>query len=200
VLLPALGGTSLAVPYLLMVGYSAPRFLLPAFALLALPCGVVASRGLLAGAQRNAVRRRRWSVVAVVAVAAVTVTAMTAQLVSQQRVFNQRVQRAAATGQQYASIAADLRRFGVRAPCAVSGHEAAPVAYYAGCASRYVVGHDASITAEALTGLSRRLPVATIVVGDRHPPRYARDWARHPLAGSADGGSWVGYVSGHPNS
>ncbi|MFE2990562.1 hypothetical protein [Streptomyces sp. NPDC059262] len=114
-LLPVLCGLSLAIPYLLLIDYGAPRFLLPAYALLAVPVA-----DALTAAPR-AVRPEARS--AAFALGAVLVAA---QLVSQHGNLTHGVRIAADGNGDYARIAADLRNHGVRPPCLVTGRLATP--------------------------------------------------------------------------
>lgn len=76
----------------------------------------------------------------------------------------------------WARTAAELHRRGVAPPCLLTGHEAIPVAYAAGCASAATAGHNANTTRDALTRATRRIPVAALVPAGAAPPGYARDW------------------------
>ncbi|MER5179774.1 hypothetical protein ABT009_15620 [Streptomyces sp. NPDC002896] len=162
-------GSALAAPYLFTVGYAAPRFLLPAYALLALPVAY----GLV-----RVCNVRRWLRPAVLALFAV---AAAGHLAVQYRVLEGVADRVRADSADYTRVAADLRVQGVRPPCTVSGKEAIRVAFRTGCASRQVGGHDASITAAGLAAVGVREPVAVLVSGDQDAPSYARGWRRHAL-------------------
>ncbi|TDU73717.1 hypothetical protein EDD91_0321 [Streptomyces sp. KS 21] len=168
VLVPTVVGLALAAPYLLLVGYAAPRFLLPAYALLLLP----AALGLmwLAG---TALPR------AVVITA--LVLALAAHLTVQYLILEAAVSRSRSSQTAFGRVAAELRRQGLRPPCVVSGEEAVRVAFRSGCASRQTGGHDGSITPAAMGVTARSRPVAVLVRGDAHPPSYARFWRPHPL-------------------
>ncbi|WP_329061508.1 hypothetical protein [Streptomyces sp. NBC_01429] len=163
VLVPALAGLSLAVPYLLLIGYAAPRFLLPAYALLALPAALC----LLWIAE--AARPRP------VAAAGLAVL-LGAHLVVQYGILDGAAARARVNRTAFGRVAAELGRQGVRPPCVVSGEEAVRIAFRARCASRQTGGHDASITPARLAALARDRPVAVVVSGADEPPAYARSW------------------------
>ncbi|MET8564465.1 hypothetical protein ABZV75_29275 [Streptomyces flaveolus] len=81
----------------------------------------------------------------------------------------------------WARTAAEMQRRGVRAPCLVTGHEAIPVAFAAGCSSAATAGPNANITEDGITRTARRTPVATLVPAGSAPPRYARDWPSVPV-------------------
>ncbi|MEV6756164.1 hypothetical protein [Streptomyces sp. NPDC051214] len=141
-----------ALPYLLLVPYGAPRFLLPAHALLAVP----AAFGLLAlfgRAQR--------------AVTLVCAAALVAHLAVQLPLAlgNARIQ-AGARG-DWVRVTGVLYEHGVRAPCVLKGSTSViPIAYVSGCS--------------AARQDDRRQPAA-LILREKQPPRWARDWRRHPV-------------------
>jgi hypothetical protein len=51
-----------------------------------------------------------------------------------------------------------------------------PMAFYAGCSSRQIGGHDGSITTTGLLALARTKPTAVLVPAHARPPAYARSW------------------------
>lgn len=141
-----------ALPYFLLVPYGAPRFLLPTHALLAIP----AALGLLAVADRG----RR---VLTVAVAALLVAHLAVQLPL--AFGNARIQ-AGARG-DWARITDVLYEHGVRAPCLLKGNTSViPIAYVSGCSA-------------ARQGDPRQ--PAALVLREKRPPLWARDWRRHPV-------------------
>lgn len=169
ILVPTLVGLSLAVPYLFLLGYAAPRFLLPSYALLSLP----AALGLT------------WLAAGAVRARAVLVTALalalTAHLTVQYLILEAVVSRSRSNQKAFGRVAAELRRQGLRPPCVVSGEEAVRVAFRSGCASRQTGGHDGSTTPAEMAATARSRPVAVLVRGDAHPPPYARAWRHHLL-------------------
>ncbi|MET7618526.1 hypothetical protein [Streptomyces sp. NPDC005408] len=160
---------SLALPYLFLIDYAAPRFLLPAYALLALP--VAECLAFLVVFLFTAIRPSLRPVGA-----GVLVLALTCHLAVQYGVLRHMLDVNRTLRAQYSATAAGLHRLGVRPPCMVSGHDAVPIAYYAGCASRQPTGHDASITPAGIEAAARRMPVAVVVAGGSAPPPYARMW------------------------
>lgn len=177
-------GASLAAPYLFAVGYAAPRFLLPAYALLALPVAY----GLV-HACRPRPRGRR-VVVCLVALA------VTVHLAIQYRVADSAADRVRRDSVELGRVSAELKALGVRPPCVVSGVEAVRIAFRLGCASRQLSGHDASITPARLAATALHQPVAIVVWDGGRPPSYATAWPTRPLP---DLGNWPGlrvYVSG----
>jgi len=171
-LLPALCGVSVAVPYLLLIDYAAPRFLLPAYALLSLPVA-----DALATFARSARPRLRPAAIALVT------ALIAAQLVSQHVILTRAVQAADDGTGDYARIAADLRTYAVRPPCLVTGRLATPVAYQARCASGQISGHNQNTTVATILTTARHEPVAVLVRPHHKPPAYARHWTSHRLDG-----------------
>ncbi|MBA4864516.1 hypothetical protein H1V43_24815 [Streptomyces sp. PSKA54] len=178
VVLATVVGSALAAPYLFTVGYAAPRFLLPAYALLALPVAYGLVRFCVAcGLVRLSRIRRGWRPAVLTLVAG----AVAVHLAIQYRVLEGVAGRVRADTADYARVAADLRAQGVRPPCVVTGTEAIRVAFRTGCASRQPSGHDASVTPDELAAMGLREPVAVLVSGDRDAPGYARGWRPHSL-------------------
>lgn len=169
-LVPTLTGLSLAVQYLLMIDYAAPRFLLPTYALLALPvalCLVLAVTWV----------RPRLRPLAAGCVG----LALGAHLAVQYTVLHGVAHRSRVGAAAIERIGAELSRQGVRPPCVVSGYEAVRIAYQTGCASRQISGHDGSITRAGLVETASRVPVAVMVPRDRAAPPYVRGWREEPV-------------------
>ncbi|WP_256960298.1 hypothetical protein [Streptomyces scabiei] len=145
-----------AAPYLFLVPYAAPRFLLPAYALLALPAAV----GLLAVVHR-ARTRRSVPTAAVLTLALLWHGGIQADLVHIHAGIQQRARG------DWDRIASVLREHGVHPPCVLAGNRSTiPVAHTAGCA---VAGTDPPAHPGAL------------VLRDREPPHWARGWRRFPV-------------------
>ncbi|MFE7241883.1 hypothetical protein [Streptomyces sp. NPDC057580] len=174
--LVTLVAASMATPYLFMIDYAAPRFLLPTYALLALPVAECL-RALFTST------RPGWRP----SVGVLLTLALAGHFAVQYWVLGHAVARSRAARQEYTAIADQLHLLGVRPPCTVTGFDAVPIGYYARCASRQVGGHDGSITADGLRAAARRTPVAVIVAPGHRPPAYARAWRPEslpPLRGS----------------
>ncbi|MGW2645760.1 hypothetical protein ACWC2T_12760 [Streptomyces sp. NPDC001393] len=171
-LLPLACAATAAFPYLFMIGYAAPRFLLPAYALLALP---------VAGALAYLVTapRRPWRPV----VATLLCLGLAAHLAVQLAVLENTVDNTTEDRRGWSRTAAALHRLGVRPPCLLTGDGAVPVAFYTGCSSAATAGHNANSTQETIGGTARRIPVAALVPDGTRPPEYARDWPSEPLGG-----------------
>ncbi|MFD6275165.1 hypothetical protein ACFWFI_06280 [Streptomyces sp. NPDC060209] len=182
-LLATATGFSMAVPYLFLVEYAAPRFLLPAYALLAVP---VAEYLASLFARKRRARHR-------VGLVALTL-ALAAHLGIQLSALSHVVRTSHATSAKFAAVAGALNRMGVRPPCVVSGDDAVPIAYYAGCASRQTGGHDASITPEALRALARRVPTAVLVKEGGAPPPVTGGSRAVPPPGPRGQGSHLTYL------
>lgn len=152
---------SASLPYFFLVPYAAPRFLLPGYALLALPAAV----GLLVAAARA----RRSRVTAAV-LALVLVGHLTVQLGVAHRHGGIQEQ----TREDWRKIAAVLHDNGVRPPCVITGNVGAiPLAHTAGCT---VVEPGSDVRPDAL------------VMRYAEPPSWARDWSRHPVPDTYNAG------------
>ncbi|WP_432092373.1 hypothetical protein [Streptomyces sp. bgisy100] len=183
-LLPVVTGLFLAVPYLLLIDYAAPRFLLPMYALLALPvalCLVSMVAGVRPGLRP--------------VVVGVLVLALAGHLAVQYAVLRSMVSRARVTREAVDRIAAGLHRQGVRAPCVISGHEAVRIAFRTGCSSRQIRGNDRSITPAELLDVAGRRPVVHLGTGNVPPPYYARGWRVVPLPPLSGHGRYRAWVS-----
>ncbi|MET7366403.1 hypothetical protein ABZS61_11325 [Streptomyces sp. NPDC005566] len=174
---------SVAVPYLFLIEYSAPRFLLPAYALLAVPVAECVIH--LFTRARNARRPAGTVFLALV---------LAGHLAVQLQVLSRVSASSHSTSADYAAVAGALNRLGVRPPCVVSGEQAVPIAYYAGCSSRQTSGHDTSITPGAIGAAARRTPVAVLVTGSAEPPAYARAWRSVPLPHTRGAGPYRGFL------
>ncbi|MEU0053304.1 hypothetical protein [Streptomyces sp. NPDC006309] len=171
-LVPLACAASAAFPYLFLIGYAAPRFLLPAYALLAVPVA-----DLLVHLVRVPGRIRR------PLTAALLTLALAAHLAVQFAVLEHTVRRTTAAHREWAAVAAGLHRLGVRPPCLVTGENDVPIAYYAGCSSAATGGHDANTTSAGVRRAVRHMPAATLVAPGGSPPGYARSWTPHEVAG-----------------
>lgn len=161
-LLPAVCGFCVAAQYLFLIDYAAPRFLLPAYALLALP--VADGIGWLCTDVRPDLRP-----LARLAV----VFCLVAQVLVQHLVLDHEVSGAITFHNDYTRIAADLRKLGIRPPCLIKGEQYIPIAFYAGCASAPDPRDPA---------FARR--VALLEYPGTRRPHYARGWHRHRLPGT----------------
>ncbi|MGI3224309.1 hypothetical protein ACRJ4B_10525 [Streptomyces sp. GTA36] len=184
-LLPVACGVTAAVPYLFLIGYAAPRFLLPAYALLAIPVAD-ALRWLLTAPGR------RWRPLAVTLVA----VGLTGHLAVQFAVLRHTVERTTTAHQGWARVSGELHRLGVRRPCLLAGHEAVPIAFHAGCSSVATSGPNANTTRAAIARATRREPVAVLTTSTGRPPAYARGWHPHRM----DNGTYAYVAPAAPQS
>lgn len=177
-------GFAAAFQYLFLLNYAAPRFLLPAYALLAIPAadalafvltGAVTAApapsasgpGRAGGAGQAGLRPAGVMVVA---------AALLVQLAVQHVVLTHQVQEKVGYFGTFPKIAAELHRLGVRPPCLIKGRQDVPIAYYTGCAS-----------APKIATVLRTRPTEPVVLLVRRgeaPPNPARGWKRHALPGS----------------
>lgn len=179
----AFAAAVVSVPYLFLIDYAAPRFLLPAYALLSLPVAEFLWRA--AGDRRGRLRRGRAALVLVALAGHVAVQA--AVLVN--TVENTRTSRRAMT-----QTAGHLRSLGVRPPCVLSGDHAVQLSFYTGCASRQTGGPDAGITPGGLRTAARDEPVAVLTPPNAKPPAFARSWRHTTIPGSHRFGGYHVYL------
>ncbi|MDN3266936.1 hypothetical protein [Streptomyces sp. MA15] len=159
-----------ALPYLFTIEYAAPRFLQPAYALLALP--VADALWYLVTAVRG-----RWRP----AVRAVVALGLAGHLVVQLTVLVHTANRSAAGREEWARTAEGLHRLGVSPPCLVTGHESIPIGYYTGCSSGATAGNNENMTAADIRRTAGRVPVAEITRAGSRPHAYARTWPVHRI-------------------
>ena len=183
-LLPAFVGVVLALPYLFLVGYAAPRFLLPAYALLALPAAQALRHLCL----------RPTGVVRPVAAGVVAVL-LAGQLVVQYRQLTSIVAASDPGRQHLVALAAAMARHGVAPPCVLIGSDAAPVAYVARCDAVRLKTQpgDEPFTLADLTAEATRQHVALVLRGKQPRPAYAKGWKPLPAKDLPRG--WRVYVS-----
>ncbi|NEY34836.1 hypothetical protein GTU99_21985 [Streptomyces sp. PRKS01-65] len=167
-LVPLACAATAALPYLFTIEYAAPRFLQPAYALLAIPV----ADALWHLVRTPAGRWRPWP-------AALVAVALAGHLAVQLTVLVHTVDRNTDSRRDWARTADTLHRLGVRPPCLLTGHEAIPLGYYSGCSSGNVRGNNANTTEAEILATARRIPVAALTGPGGTPPRYARSWTAH---------------------
>jgi hypothetical protein len=183
--LPAACGAVLGASYLLLVGYAAPRFLIPAYALLALPMAELARAAAAFGTGR-------WRVLTAGAV----VAGLAVYAAGQQAVLAPMVAKQYTARQDYVAITDQLRYLGVRAPCTLTGEQAPPLAFYAGCRSLQIAGNDTSTNVAGLRGAATLTRLAVVEnTGPR--PRYTRGWLRYSFT-TPNGRRWRVFLPPHP--
>jgi hypothetical protein len=159
VLLPTVCGVCVAAQYLFMINYAAPRFLLPAYALLAVP----AADGL-AFLVTGVGRELRPAMVAAVT------CFLLVQLVAQHVVLDHEAGGTVTFHDDYTRIAAALAARGVRPPCLIQGVQYIPIAFYAGCASAGTAAPGDHL--------------ALLIQAGHRPPAYARNWRVYRITGT----------------
>ncbi|WP_306320153.1 MULTISPECIES: hypothetical protein [unclassified Streptomyces] len=172
-LLPIACALALGAPYLLLIDYFAPRFLLPAYALLSLPLAALAVHVVRAFRPRTA---RAFALAALLALGA-------AHLATQYAGLHTNLADARTSTAHYAKASTSLHRLGLRAPCLIAGEHAPPIAYATGCASANVTGNNLDTTPTALRHAAAHHPTATLTRA-HHTPFYAHGWTPHPLPGT----------------
>ncbi|HXS66889.1 MAG TPA: hypothetical protein VN767_28865, partial [Streptosporangiaceae bacterium] len=164
-LLAAVCALALGAQYLFGIWYAAPRFLLPTYALAAIP--VADLIGWIITRTRPAERPAMRVLIGFV---------LLLQLVTQHAVLGRQVNDTVQLHSDYAKVAADLRQLGVEPPCLINGAQEIPVAFYAGCAS----APDPSNKEPSDPG-----QFAVLEWQSSQPPAYAKNWARHRLPGTS---------------
>ena len=185
--LPTVVGGSLAVPYFFLVYYTAARFLLPAYAVLAVP---VAEGLLVWGGSLASVTGRR---AAAVAVAAVVVVFAGTQL----RVAADTTTRNTSAQRGLTELTRVLQQRGLRPPCGVGGPQAPLVAFPARCVARLRSGRDPSGTPRAMIREARTERVAFVWGGAMRRTFWEREgWQRIALRHGRHW--WTAYLSPRP--
>ena len=174
VLCAILAGWALAAEYLVFISGLAPRFLLPAYALLSLPTAV----GLVSLLAGGAAHR-------VAGAAAVAVLAgLTVWQVGTARTIGT---NAAAARASVAAVGGEVRRLASGRPCVVASGSGFPqVAFASGCAGRGLAGTDAASLAALRASVPRSDPL--FVVLPTSPPAGS-PLGSLPLASIREG--WV---------
>lgn len=175
--LAAVVASVFAASYLFGVGYAAPRFLLPAYALAALP--VAEALGWLV---RGAPARWRPATVAL------AVVGLVAHAGVQARGLDVILHKQGHKRTAFARIGGELARLGVRSPCLVFGAAGAPkaVAFYAHCRQRSVshvrdVRHTPRVVRAARAAGEH---VVVVALGSGALPHWLDRWSRVSLAGA----------------
>ncbi|MFH8572430.1 ArnT family glycosyltransferase [Streptomyces sp. NPDC017993] len=176
---------AVSVQYLLLLDYAAPRFLIPAYALLALPVAALAVGAV------GAVSRRRRPVVA-----GLLTVVFALHLTGQFLVLDSQAHSQVRSRTALQHLAQRLNQAGLRPPCTLVGSDVVLLAFHVGCTSEALTGNNASIT---LKELLRRTAVEPVAAAGNtpHAPAYARRWARCLLT-SADGTPWYVFMAPSP--
>ncbi|WP_234366240.1 hypothetical protein [Streptomyces albireticuli] len=183
--LPAACAVAMSAQYLFLLDYAAPRFLMPAYAQLAVPVAAFAVALI-----RGAGRRRRPAVAVVLGVC------FALHLVSQYLVLQRRTEDQTRLRADTLRAAGLLHRAGLRPPCTLVGPEVVPLAFHAGCSSEALSGNNASVTVGELLRRVRAEPVAVAARGPR-APGFARGWTPCVLR-MPDGADWYLHLAPSP--
>ena len=178
-LMPLSCALCVSTPYLFLITYSAPRFLLPAYALLSLP---------LAQAAVTSTRhvRANPSGPHVLGLALIGVL-LAGHMAYQVRMEQGHAAAAVKLDDRYRALANALRAQGVRPPCLLSGNTE-PIAYDEGCSSSLAVRpttDSSKAEGPAVVAASRHESVAVLVPPGHSRPSWAPSgWTRIALTGS----------------
>ncbi len=178
-------GCVTAASYIFGVGYAAPRFLLPYYALVAIPV----AEGL-AQLYRGSLHPRARPLTASLAILSV-LTYLVIQGYGLLGVLHKEVPARAA----HVQAAHALTQLGMHPPCLVYGHKVLQTAYYARCAARTVTGgfgggHTPVPLRHAMTEGQR---VAVVTHQASLPAPFLRRWPRVRLTGPGPQ-SWYAYL------
>lgn len=177
-----------AAPYLLLIGYSAPRFLQPTYALLSIPAALALvtvtswARGALRGGGRAAVAATAWL--------SVLLLAGTAHLVVQGGILRDLSGSRIQHRLDYVRLTEALRREGVRPPCLVAGEQAVPIAYEARCASWAGVPRPGSPAERQLILRMRDQPAVFVTLSRRARLPWTRQWREIVVPGAQAPQGW----------
>ncbi|MBB6348084.1 hypothetical protein FHU36_004629 [Nonomuraea muscovyensis] len=188
-LVPALAGVSLAVPYVFLVGYAAPRFLLPTYALLAFPIahGALA---LLEGARGRAPRRAGACLVAAGFLAHCTLQGVTLDKIVAPRLAKREAEVRVARG---------LESLRVHPPCLVYGEHAVQIAYRMGCEGHTVLNwpRQGDVPTAVRGAEAAGKQVIAVDRGRSVPAPFLLAWERRPLQ-DVRPGQWFAYLPSDP--
>lgn len=184
--LPAAAGLSLALPYVFLVGYAAPRFLLPTYALLAFPIAYGVLR-LLDG--RRAVA------------SGLVAAGFLAQFVLQGLTLDKVVAERLTKREADVQVARALGELGIRRPCLVYGEHAVMIAYRMGCDGHSVLRwpRQSEDPAALRDAGSAGKHVVAVDKGRSVPAPFLLTWERSWLPGMRRG-TWYAYVPGCPGN
>ncbi|TMR91055.1 hypothetical protein EJK15_52080 [Nonomuraea basaltis] len=165
--LAAVCGVALALPYLFYVDYAAPRFLMPAYALLALPVAIAMTT--------LARHRRPWAVLVSVGLLA---------HLALQGAYAYRMGAIHVVGRErVAEAAEELRRQGVRPPCMVYGESGVQIGYLLGCESQGIMQRFADRPPTRIRQAMARGERLVVIHADVPLPGYVTAWPEIDLPG-----------------
>ncbi|WP_066370113.1 hypothetical protein [Herbidospora mongoliensis] len=150
---------AMALPYFFYVDYAAPRFLLPVYALLALPIATAARLARLPFAAGVAAHLILQGVVAVT---------MSAD---------------ARTEREVMTAAAEKLRPRIEGPCVIYGQGGAQLGYLLGCESQAIAQRFDDTMPPRVQSFRERGHDVIVTHRDVRPPAYTDDWKRQDLPG-----------------
>lgn len=159
-------GLAMAVPYAFLVGYAAPRFLLPAYALLALP-----------------VAHAVWSPGRRPALAGLVAAGVVAQVVLQGITLEKVVTGGLARRGDDVRVARALLAMDVRPPCLVYGEHAVMIAYRMGCHGYPVLSWPQEAPAQVRGAPGTGTRVVAVDRGGPTPAPFLRPWEAAGMPG-----------------
>ncbi|MCW2864078.1 MAG: hypothetical protein JWP48_5786 [Actinoallomurus sp.] len=177
-----------AASYFVIVGYAAPRFLMAAYALAALPV----AEGITALC-RHAPGRLRVAAVVLAVGGVAAYAGVQVQTLSRLVPYEHRVRTADV------QAAGQLKRLGITAPCLLYGRDAVQIAYYVRCSSFGIMAHwgGAQVPTSIRTALAAGRQVAVTARTKKPPAAFLRTWQRRPLPGVTATGHWYVYLPPH---
>lgn len=183
--LAAAVGATTAASYFVVVGYAAPRFLMPAYALAALPV----AEGIT-GLCRHAPGRLRVPAAILAVIGVVAYAGLQARTLSHLVPYEHRVRTADA------QVAGQLSRLGITAPCFLYGQDAVQIAYYLHCSSYGVMAHwgGAQAPAGVKTALAAGHHVAVTTRTKTAPAPFLNTWQRRPLTAVTATHHWYAFL------
>ncbi|GAA3039895.1 hypothetical protein [Streptosporangium longisporum] len=151
---------AMALPYFFYVDYAAPRFLLPAYALLALPVATAARLVpvpvVLAGVAAHLILQGTVAV------------AMSSGVRADRDVMN---------------AAAEELRPRIKGPCVIYGQGGAQLGYLLGCESQAIAQRFGDTMPRRIQGFRERGHDVIVTYRGVRPPAYTDDWERQDLPG-----------------
>jgi hypothetical protein len=172
-----------AIPYLLLTSYTAPRYLLPSYALLSLPAAAALTLTLTTIHTRTRTRRLPLRALALTTPLTLTATAITLDITGQLTVLHHMANNTYNGPITDQTIAARLTALGIHRPCLISGARAATVAYQLKCQNwdlNYRLYTGPQLTQRLTNAATTGQTIAVLSIGPP-TPTYTTPWTLHPL-------------------
>jgi len=185
-LLPTAVGLAVMAEYVFTIDYAAARFLLPGYALLALPAAEGVAWLCSAASDRPHPQVRRLGIVLAVVAVGIAHMAVQAWVLETKILPEQRAERA-----QYLGVVRALRALHLRHPCDVVGYYSPPIAYGAGCASLPTPAHRQRFNAVVADG---RTTTVFLAVRPASARDFAATWPVYRLQDPHLRHAWYAYV------